>query len=474
MEMALSMRQLHSRGPDCRGLAVDAQGVVLGADYVLVRRDSNGYRIVDFDATERLLKFAFGEHYDTWHLLMQLKGIAIALGDGSLVKAQILGLQTPLAGISRDELIQLELARTLLKYDPAQPRDEIGRWTTENGGGGANVAQGREAFSPFEPSFPEVPVNTPSLAPAVAPPPLEGAAPEVVALLGRLAAAASGPVLLGGALALIPTNGSNIHEGDIPGRPGFSYRSDEGILTIFRDDGQGDLQRVYQAFPDSAGLYRDGTGRVIGQHVGTGAVFDLDALPLFGGPLETPSVHPDLESQAFRSPTTDSDDPKNCPPLTVEIDNGERSARTIAYQSQITGLLPGFDMQYNGVRFDGCDEITQRMLEAKGLGNGWLLGLYQDSPFRENYYDKIMKQAERQNRASAGRGVDWHFADRGEALFYYLEFKANHFDNIRVYYTESVVKKIEDCVIWAKVALEIAGPYLDIWAGKALSTTRGG
>jgi len=114
------------------------------------------------------------------------------------------------------------------------------------------------------------------------------------------------------------------------------------------------------------------------------------------------------------------------------------------------------------VRFDGCDETTQRMLEAKGPGNDWLLERYEQSTFKENYYDKLMSQAERQDRASAGRGVDWHFADRGEALFYYLEFKAHHFENIKVHYTEPVVKKIEDCAEWIKSTLENVRPYLEL------------
>jgi len=53
METALSVRQLHSRGPACRGLAVDSQGVVLGSSHVLVRRASNGYQVADFGAAER-------------------------------------------------------------------------------------------------------------------------------------------------------------------------------------------------------------------------------------------------------------------------------------------------------------------------------------------------------------------------------------------------------------------------------------
>ena len=341
METALSVRQLHSRGPACRGLAVDSQGVVLGSSHVLVRRASNGYQVADFGAAERLLKVAFGERYDVRHLFIQLEGVKRALSDGNLVKAQILGLQTPLAGISGDELGRLDLAATLLKYDPSQPRDDAGRWTAGAEGSKTDGAQTREAFKAPESVLPEVPVSTPSVAPAVAPA-IDSLTPGVLGVLGRLVAAVSAPLLLGGLFALIPTNGSNIHEGDIPGRPDLGYRSDEGILTIFRQDDQGNIQRVFEGAPGEGNFYRDSGGRVIGQHVGTGVVFDISSLPLFGGPLDSPSSTPDRGPSSSSEPSVGVEEPENCPPPTVEIDNGDRSVRAMAYQSQITGLLPGF------------------------------------------------------------------------------------------------------------------------------------
>jgi hypothetical protein len=464
MDMALPMRQLQERGPGCRGLVVDADGVALGADCVLVRRTSSGYRTVDTDYAEQLFRFAFGNGCDTQHVMMQLRGVERALNDDNLVKAQILGLQSALAGISAEQLKWLDRLGAILKYDDSQPRDNDGRWTSGAAGSGASGNdQTRQALAP-DPAYLGAPAAS-----EIATPAIERLAPPVLSLLARLAAAIAAPVALGGVFALIPTNGSNIHEGDIPGRPDLSYRSDEGILTISRLDDQGNVQRVYEGFPDSAGLYRDTMGRVIGQHVGTGVVFDLDSLPLFGGPLETASPNPESKLESFPTSSTGMDDPNSCPPPTIEIDNGKRSARSIAYQSQITGLLPGFDVLYNGVRFDGCDDVTQRMLEAKGLGNVWRFERYPESSIGEDYYDEVMGQAERQNRASAGRGVDWHFADRGEALFFYLEFNAHHFSNIKVHYTEAIIKKTEDCVFWLKNALGSVAMYEDICAERTVS-----
>lgn len=59
MEMVSTIRQLHARGPACRGLAVDLDGVVLGRDHVLVRRSSKSYK-VDWEETAQLLNLAFG------------------------------------------------------------------------------------------------------------------------------------------------------------------------------------------------------------------------------------------------------------------------------------------------------------------------------------------------------------------------------------------------------------------------------
>jgi len=158
MEMALTMRQLHARGPTCRGLAVDSEGVVLGADCVLVRRSGRSYQVVDFDETGQLLKLALRGYHDVEHLELQLDGIRRALDDGNLAKAQILGLQTHFAGISGEELARFEASAALLKYDPAQPRDNIGRWTT---GGSWGAPEENEGLQPPEPAFSPSPTLEP-------------------------------------------------------------------------------------------------------------------------------------------------------------------------------------------------------------------------------------------------------------------------------------------------------------------------
>jgi hypothetical protein len=433
MEMALTMRQLHERGPMCRGLAVDSEGVVLGTKCILVRRSGRGYQVADFDKTGQLL-FALGRHHNVQHLELQLNGIRRALDDGNLAKAQILGLQTSLAGISSDELARIEVSAALLKYDPAQPRDNIGRWTT--GGGSSDAPEEDEALQPPEPAFLQSPTPEPVFfepspsAPIIVPPPVapavEELAPETVGLLSRFAAVLGGSLALGGLLALIPTNGTNIHEGDIPGRPDLTYRLDEGELMIDHVDDQGNLHRVYEGFPDAAGLYRDSTGRVIGQRVGTGAVFNLGSVPMFGGPSA-------MGPTAASDPTShdsgpSSSDPKDCPDPTPESING-RDPDVVRYQSQITGLEPGQIVHLNGRNFDGCDEETGDMKEAKH-GQDWFFTVPVEDRPSLNEYKKIMAQAEGQSNAAGERRVIWYFSNPEAATYWREKFKEANLDNL--------------------------------------------
>jgi len=72
----------------------------------------------------------------------------------------------------------------------------------------------------------------------------------------------------------------------------------------------------------------------------------------------------------------------------------------------------------------------------------------EDKIRKADFYLDIMDQAERQNRAAEGCGVDWHFADGDMAHFFSREFKDNKFENITVFHTEAVVKKIEEVLVW--------------------------
>ena len=130
-----TMRKLHSRGPAAHGLVVDEEGVMLGPDCVLVERTAQGYRRVGDDQLMRLQGVAFGEGDHHPRLPLVLDRIAGALDEGDLVRAQLLGLSLRLRNLDDDQLRRLRLAAELLKsgYDPDEPRDEDGRWTSGGG-----------------------------------------------------------------------------------------------------------------------------------------------------------------------------------------------------------------------------------------------------------------------------------------------------------------------------------------------------
>jgi hypothetical protein len=83
------MRRLHERGPNARGLVVDAEGVMLGPDWALVKRTSGGYRRINAAALDQLLKGTFGKDHHLRRFSLVLDRITDALAAGDLVNAQL-------------------------------------------------------------------------------------------------------------------------------------------------------------------------------------------------------------------------------------------------------------------------------------------------------------------------------------------------------------------------------------------------
>jgi mannosyl-glycoprotein endo-beta-N-acetylglucosaminidase len=143
------MRRLHNRGPNARGLIVDADGVMLGPDCVLVARSKTGYRRIDAAVLDRLVKNTFGAGHRLERFSIVLDRITAALAAGDVVKVQLLGLEIPLSALDGAQLIRLQTASSLIKagFDPDQARDERGRWAAEGSGetdaGGSSVEADR-------------------------------------------------------------------------------------------------------------------------------------------------------------------------------------------------------------------------------------------------------------------------------------------------------------------------------------------
>jgi hypothetical protein len=129
------MRRLHDRGPRARGLVVDAEGVMLGPNCVLVARTKGGYRRIDAAAVDQVLKTTFGDAHPLRRFSLVLDRITDALTAGDLVKAQLLGLEIRLGALDDEQLQRMQTASSRIKagFDPNQTRDERGRWTAERG-----------------------------------------------------------------------------------------------------------------------------------------------------------------------------------------------------------------------------------------------------------------------------------------------------------------------------------------------------
>lgn len=149
-----TLRRLHPRGPSSRGIAVDAEGAVLGPDCVLIRRTPQGFRCVA-PGEARAIQAAALAHLDApdW-LFEQCRHIANALAVGETALAQIYGLRIPVGELDDAALRRLRALAPLLKagFNPDEPRipkgePGAGQWTNgeDSGadtGGGAGDAGG--------------------------------------------------------------------------------------------------------------------------------------------------------------------------------------------------------------------------------------------------------------------------------------------------------------------------------------------
>jgi hypothetical protein len=86
----------------------------------------------------------------------------------------------------------------------------------------------------------------------------------------------------------------------------------------------------------------------------------------------------------------------------------------LRYQEQITGVSSSLEWVANGVKFDGYDYAGGVYLEAKGTGYAQH---YESDGKPKSYFEtshnELIKQMDRQVRASGGRPVVWHVAEQG-------------------------------------------------------------
>jgi hypothetical protein len=173
----LPSRRLFERGPLCRGLAIDTDGVALGPSLALVWREGQDFRAADKAEVGLLLRKMFRDRRDPEVLTEILANIAAALERNDLLHAQMLGLQTEFAGLDFGRLDDWrERAARLAKYDPEQPRVAAGsgrtsgQWTSS--GGEAAAGQGVSQEKPAAKNYMRPPNSVgrlKSVAPTVKP-----------------------------------------------------------------------------------------------------------------------------------------------------------------------------------------------------------------------------------------------------------------------------------------------------------------
>ncbi len=405
-----SMRRLHDRGPACRGLVIDEEGVALGPDCTLVRRTPQGYQRINDDEIAWLACEAFDGDIRLRRLPIILTGIAESLNANDLVKAQLLGLEIPLDELDDARLRRLALVSVHLRkdYDPNQPRDDHGRWTSAGAVGIAGAVATAGAVA----------VGT-------------GGRAGLLKIIGGIlaeSAPVAGPVAFLSFL-LVPSNRSNAADGKLPGAPNVDYHFFDGELTLSYTDDKGNRVKLFEGIQGSDGFYRDQNGEIIGRYFGYGNGFAIDpaALPALAAQAKSKTKVSDqinIEAvQASLKAYADAvarSEPKLCPDPSPDPGRNETSVRSAMYQWQVCGTPPNWGVEYNGARYDGCEIPTGTLLECKGEGFAKKMDGSPEDPWPwPTWYDRpkegineTVEQMRKQNAAAGDRVVRWYVAEK--------------------------------------------------------------
>ncbi len=131
-------------GPDNRRIYCNDDGVFIGPDCALIRAETDcaghrSYQLRPPSEIARLLDAGYGTRFGVDSLVSWLNVIAKALNDGDMTLAQIATLQLGLPALADGAAVsRMAAADRLLKagFDPNEPRDWHGRWTTGGSAGG--------------------------------------------------------------------------------------------------------------------------------------------------------------------------------------------------------------------------------------------------------------------------------------------------------------------------------------------------
>jgi hypothetical protein len=374
------------------------RGALLKAGGVVIRRAPVGYVCAGLGSGGKLVQAAFVD-----------RDLATLLDKGGIAALRGRGINLPLEGIDDAPLQRLAILTALAKdFDPNQPRDEQGRWTSE-GAASAFVARTTVSSSSF----------------------LGRVAPAVLDGLATLASRVTAVTAFFG-IIFIPSNRMLVQSGTLPDRPdvNFEYNEDGDILTLWHGEGA-NSQIIFRGKPDAEGLIRNESGLAVGRKLADGSIIiDPDAVP---------------DTIGSRSATDDDNDPKLCPDP-VDDRPGRKTKASIDYQAFISELVnphdplpPGMAIKLlnpktrNDVFFDDCRQSDGTMIEAKGPG---YLDMMQKTTFMPwaGVVWGWLGQADRQTKAAGLRKIEWYFAEKEVADYARALFEKAGFEKIEVHW----------------------------------------
>jgi len=410
----------------------DADGLRVGGVALLARDAKGAWTKRDGGELNRELSKLYGLPLDCERKGRALDTVAAALTNGELARAQIgaLLLQLPDPpsaavaqpdGLEKQRLVDGLLACGLVKADAD--------WDDQHPRTGAPPNPGWFASTQGAPA---ADAPKPDVNPATAGPSRDGAALAFVASapaagvdsllaedlsatalrgLAMLAERFSVATILFDAI-FVPSDNRLVEEGRIPGRPDVAYRwaHDETATAVTLKvlvDGQWRTLAVGGAAPD--GLVYDREGRAVARVV-SGPDQRQTLVATVGALDRAVAKLRRKDGEPVAAPIANDNEPRLCPKPTEEPKT-MKSPNAIAYQEYVSGLRYPLAIWFGGVWFDGCDEPTGNLLDAKAK-NDHIFDLDADDALQNWVYPEkdpaIQMRRQAEVALAAGRKIVWH------------------------------------------------------------------
>ena len=438
----------------------DADGLRVGGVALLARDAKGAWKRRDGGELNRGLSKLYGLPLDCERKGRALDAVAAALTNGELARAQIgaLLLQLPdppaSANTQPDGLDKRRLARDLVAcgllkadadWDDKHPRTgeppNPGWFAPTSGEPGADKPKTDAGPAAGAPSRGGAALAFVLPAPAAGVGSLLAEDLSATALdgLAILATRFSAATILFDAI-FVPSDNRIVEEGRIPGRPDVAYRwahdeSSTAVTLKVLVDGQWRTLAVGGAGPNGLVYARDGqaVARVVsGPDRRQTLVATVGALDRAVADLRRQDDEP------VAPPIANDNEPRLCPKPTKEPETMTAvRANAIAYQEYVSGLPYPFAIFFGGIWFDGCDERTGLLLDAKAK-NDHIFDANDNLNLQSWVYAEnnpaIQMKRQSDVAVATGREVVWHV----QTEMTYLGLKKiaddNHFPNLSVDY----------------------------------------